>query len=363
VSIPGRGNSSKRPDGNPSGQVVSFTRGAADRIAKVVRTVERGDTGAEGLRFTRNTPPSVPLSVRPATFTGEWKVDTLRTVTFQNVTTTPNTAQVANLTFNLTPFGTATSYTCLIAKVTGPNTVATSEGTASWALIAAEEMPVRIASFTGAWSTSDTANKQITFRGISATANAINLFSDVADGPGTQPVAVASLGTSWYAIELPGSDRTFRVATFTGEWAVSSPKTVTLRGQTSTFSAINLIAKVPEACSGATATRDVLIAKDGTAWQYVTHERECEGQYPAAELDEGADCGSSLALISQGDGPQVLLNEQGCAKWWELYKQEVVTDVQWNNGIVVTKKDVWLFRDPGEPIEEVIISATECEED
>jgi hypothetical protein len=300
VSIPGRGNSSKRPDGNPSGQVVSFTRGAADRIAKVVRTVERGDTSAEGLRFTRNMSPPAAVSVRPATFTGEWKVDTLRTVTFQNVTTTPNTAQVANLTFNLTPFGTATSYTCLIAKVTGPNTVSTSEGTASWALIAAEEPP-----------------------------------------------------------------STFRVATFTGEWTVETPKQVTLKNQTTTpntLSAVNLIAKIPVGCVSGTATRDVLVTQAGTAWYYVTHERECDGQYPAAELDEGADCDSSLGLISQGDGPQVLLNEQGCAKWWELYKQEVVTDVQWSDGIVVKKRFVWAFRDPGEQTEETIISATDCEE-
>jgi len=274
VSIPGRGNSSKRPDGKPQGQVVSFTRGAADRIAKVVRTVERGDTSAEGLRFGRNMSPPAAVSVRPATFTGEWKLGTLRTVTFQNVTTTPNTAQVANLTFNLTPFGTATSYTCLIAKVTGPNTVSTSEGTASWALIAAEEMPVRIASFTGAWSTSDTANKQITFQGITATANAVNLFSDVAAGPGTQPVAVASLGTSWYAIELPPPEGAFRICTFTGAWSIDAAKTVTFRNVTTTpntVSAVNLFAQVG---TSAGDPRNCAVAKDGTAWYLIA--AECE---------------------------------------------------------------------------------------
>jgi hypothetical protein len=98
VSIPGRGNSSKRPDGKPSGQVVSFTRGAADRIAKAVRTVERGDTSAEGLRFVRPAGDgSGAKAFRICTFTGSWDIDAAKTVTFKNQTTTPNTVSAVNL--------------------------------------------------------------------------------------------------------------------------------------------------------------------------------------------------------------------------------------------------------------------------
>jgi hypothetical protein len=112
VSIPGRGNTSKKPDGKPQGQVVSFTRGAADRIAKVVRTVERGDTSAEGLRFGR--PPSEGGKVfRICTFTGSWDIDAAKTVTFKNQTTTPNTVSAINLFFDLPDDGTKN---CAIAK-------------------------------------------------------------------------------------------------------------------------------------------------------------------------------------------------------------------------------------------------------
>ena len=125
MSIPGRGNTSKRPDGKAQGQVVSFTRGAADRIAKVVRTVERGDTSAEGLRFGR-PPESAPKIFRVCTFTGSWSIDTSKTVTFRNITTTPNTAAAINL---FAAIGTSAGdpRNCAIAK----------DGTA-WYLIAAE---------------------------------------------------------------------------------------------------------------------------------------------------------------------------------------------------------------------------------
>ena len=98
MSIPGRGNTSKKPDGKPQGQVVSFTRGAADRIAKVVRTVERGDTSAEGLRFTRvgDGGPGAK-AIRVVTFTGSWSKDSAKVVTFKFQTTTPNTVSATNL--------------------------------------------------------------------------------------------------------------------------------------------------------------------------------------------------------------------------------------------------------------------------
>jgi hypothetical protein len=113
VSIPGRGNSSKRPDGNPSGQVVSFTRGAADRIAKVVRTVERGDTSAEGLRFGRPVGGEGAKSFRICTFTGSWSIDATKTVTFKNQTTTPNTVSAVNLFWPVPDSG---ERDCAIAK-------------------------------------------------------------------------------------------------------------------------------------------------------------------------------------------------------------------------------------------------------
>jgi hypothetical protein len=165
VSIPGRGNASKKPDGKPQGEVVSFTRGAADRIAKVVRTVERGDTSAEGLRFGRPPGGEGSKVFRVVTFTGSWDKDSAKTVTFKFQTTTPNTV-----------------------------------------------------------------------------------------------------------------------------------------------SATNLLLDIPSACGTASTATVAIIAKEGTAWYYANHERACDNQFPAKELDSDAECDSSTTDISQGDGVQVLLN-------------------------------------------------------
>jgi hypothetical protein len=276
---------------------VVFLRPDAERIAQVVRAVENGNRDESPLTFRR--PGELPLKViRTATFTSAWTVGEIKTVTFKNVTATPNTTRVGNLTFDFFPIGTATSFDCVIGKVTGPSKITAVNETASWVLVSAEV-----------------------------------------------------------------KENSFRVCTFTGEWSVNSAKVVTFTNQASTpntVSAINLIADVPAPCTPGTASRDVLVAKEGTAWYYVRHESECDGRYPAKELDDGADCGSSLSGISGGDGAQVLLNESGCAKWLKLARIEVVTDVTWNNGIFVQKQFIWAFRDPSQGNGVQIIGATAC---
>ncbi len=114
----------QRPDGKPAGvDKVAFTRPAAERIAKVVRTVESGRRDAEGygLGYRLQQLPQTPV-FRMATFTGAWGIDSLKTVTLKYVTTTPNTASVRNVLINLPDAGVTRN--CAIAK----------EGTA-WHLI------------------------------------------------------------------------------------------------------------------------------------------------------------------------------------------------------------------------------------
>ena len=69
--------------------------------------------------------------------------------------------------------------------------------------------------------------------------------------------------------ELPQQQRkTFRIATFTGAWAIGASKVVTYKYQTATPNtavAVNLFFPMP-APSGAT---DCAIAKDGTAWYLI----------------------------------------------------------------------------------------------
>ena len=76
----------QRPDGRNSGQRVSFTRQGADRIARVVRTVEAGDKKGNGLTFSPRLRP-IPQAgdsdiFRIAAFTGSWNVDSTATIEF-----------------------------------------------------------------------------------------------------------------------------------------------------------------------------------------------------------------------------------------------------------------------------------------
>jgi hypothetical protein len=98
---------------------VDFTRGAAERIARVVRLVEQGDRGQSGPTWDNvdSSSGSGGKVFRICTFTGSWNIDTLKTVTFRNVTTTPNTVAAVNLFATLTgPSGTVSTAVCAIAK-------------------------------------------------------------------------------------------------------------------------------------------------------------------------------------------------------------------------------------------------------
>lgn len=116
----------QRPDGKAARtERVSFTRPAAERIAKVVRAVEAGNRDASPISFGyRDTGGGGGKSFRVCTFTGSWNIDVSKTVTFKYQTSTPNTVTATNLFANITATGTRN---CAIAK----------EGTA-WFLIAAQ---------------------------------------------------------------------------------------------------------------------------------------------------------------------------------------------------------------------------------
>ena len=89
----------KKPDGKAAGvERVTFTRPAADRIAKVVRQVEAGDRDGAGLYFgVRQTGGKTDKQIRICTFTGSWSIGSSNTVTYKYQTTTPNTVSATNL--------------------------------------------------------------------------------------------------------------------------------------------------------------------------------------------------------------------------------------------------------------------------
>ncbi len=78
----------QKPDGKAAKtERVTFTRPAAERIAKVVREVEAGDRDSAPLRFGRFGGGS-PFALKLATFTGEWQTGTYKTVTLSGSTQT-----------------------------------------------------------------------------------------------------------------------------------------------------------------------------------------------------------------------------------------------------------------------------------
>ena len=85
---------------------VDFTRAAAERIARAVRIVEQGDRGQSGPTWGRVN-ETMPAGLKLGTFTGNWEIDTFKTVTLYGVTSTPNTASVLNLCTPAVGFKTA----------------------------------------------------------------------------------------------------------------------------------------------------------------------------------------------------------------------------------------------------------------
>ena len=109
----------QRPDGKAAKpERVSFTRPAAERIAKVVRTVEAGNRDAGPLSFGYRDSAAIGKAFRICTFTGAWAINSAKSVTFYNVTATPNTVSVQNVMFPLPQLSgnTSSPTVCAIAK-------------------------------------------------------------------------------------------------------------------------------------------------------------------------------------------------------------------------------------------------------
>jgi hypothetical protein len=156
----------QKPDGKPARtERVTFTKPAAERIAKVVRAVEGGDRDTGPLTFGNRGVSGNPKAFRVATFTGAWAIGDTKTVTFRNQTATPNTVAAVNLFFPFPAPAAATD--CAIAK----------EGTA-WYLI---DVPFEAATavFVGSTTTgivvsSTQSTSRVTDVTLSATLNTSN---------------------------------------------------------------------------------------------------------------------------------------------------------------------------------------------
>lgn len=101
----------QKPDGKPAKtERVAFTRPAAERIAKAVRTVEAGNRDCGPLTFGSAPGAVAGKAFRMATFTGAWSINGTKTVTLRGSTAT---LSAVNLFLNLPDNG---QRNCAVAK-------------------------------------------------------------------------------------------------------------------------------------------------------------------------------------------------------------------------------------------------------
>lgn len=112
--------------GQAAGQrFVQFSRQAAQRIAKAVRHVEQGNREQPGISLVPRSQQAPSKTFRIATFTGQWDIDAVKTVTFKYQTNTPNTAAAINL------------FSALGTSVSDPRPCAIAREGTGWYLVAA----------------------------------------------------------------------------------------------------------------------------------------------------------------------------------------------------------------------------------
>ena len=112
----------QKPDGKAAKtERVTFTRPAAERIAKAVRKVEQGNRDSKGLRFERVGGGSPPASLKLATFTGNWQTGTYKTVTLKDSTATASVYNWCNPAVGGDTASTTKTRFVIFGKVHGTN--------------------------------------------------------------------------------------------------------------------------------------------------------------------------------------------------------------------------------------------------
>jgi hypothetical protein len=229
----------KKPDGKPASvDRVSFTRPAAERIGKAVRQVEAGDRDLGPIEWgPRGGNGGSAKVFRVGTFTGAWSIGSANTVTFRNVTTTPNTVTAINLFFPVTST-TEPTVNCGIAR----------DGTA-WYLI---DVPVKIqtstAVFIGMTATGSVITATASGSVITATASGSFITATATASYVSDVSLSASLNTSNCSITI-GKTLTTATATF-----IAGTATATFVTGTATATFVTGTATAMQVVSTYTAT-------------------------------------------------------------------------------------------------------------
>ena len=115
----------QKPDGKAAKtDKVTFTRPAAERIAKVVRRFEQGDRGAEPLYFDRaGAGAGNSFALKVGTFTGNWQAGTYKVVTLDGSTQTASVYNFCNSSIGGSTSNTTQTRYVIFGKAGGTNAV------------------------------------------------------------------------------------------------------------------------------------------------------------------------------------------------------------------------------------------------
>ncbi len=195
-----------------------------------------------------------------------------------------------------------------------------------------------------------------------AVAGVVQVRADQLDKLGG--VQVLWEGDGWALVRLSGG-AAIRLGRISADWTPGESATVEMLDETgapfdppSTFTAKNFCSAVyvQEA-----ETVNVACGLLAGTWILIEAARGCGGAANAKELDYAADESSSVSFLSEGGGTQVLVNDQGCAKWYRLSQKTIVTDVAFVDGeLVKTTEQLYVLQSTIAPDTSTIIGTVEC---
>jgi hypothetical protein len=179
-----------------------------------------------------------------------------------------------------------------------------------------------------------------------------------------------------------GGGSVIKIAKYTGEWGKDQAKTVNaykvkdvdgvdhktnpqkanLEGDAEyePVKALNLLRKVKPKDGSETWC---VIADIGLSFHIVIgFGGNCDDSMDAGLIASEFDAESALKDITMGDSVEVLVNENGCAKWWKVNKEEMIYEAALgDNGLEFKKKKVHIFVE-GQDAESDIIEVATCDE-
>jgi len=134
-----------KPDGKSNTQRVAFTRRDADRIARVVRTVEAGDKDANALTFRRPAVAAAPggSSLRLAIYTATISWNACNVSAATSSTSFAGATMLVQFVRGATSTATAVNFTASLARKTTVTTAANRSITLAsidslWVLVGAQ---------------------------------------------------------------------------------------------------------------------------------------------------------------------------------------------------------------------------------